>query len=226
MKSMISTASAALAVATALAAPPVLAAEKTAPRFEVTITNITKLQTFTPILVASHKAGVTLFSLGQPASTEMEILAEAGDVAPLTELLESMPEVKEVTNSAANLGPGQSVTLSVASGGGFDHLSVAAMLIPTNDGFFARKWESAPRGSRKMSFLSPAYDAGTERNDELCISIPGPGDVCQGEGYNPSREGAEGYVHIHSAIHGIGDLDESVWDWRNPVAQIAVKRID
>ena len=34
-------------------------------RLEVTVTNLTRGQTFTPVLVASHRAGVTLFALGQ-----------------------------------------------------------------------------------------------------------------------------------------------------------------
>ena len=50
-------------------------------------------------------------------------------------------------------------------------------------------------------------------------------NVCQGEGFNPSRDGAEGFLHVHDAIHGIGDLPTSSWDWRNPVAQVRVKLV-
>jgi hypothetical protein len=32
-------------------------------------------------------------------------------------------------------------------------------------------------------------------------------------------------VHIHAGMHGIGDLDASVRDWRNPVAQVTIRRI-
>ena len=35
-------------------------------------------------------------------------------------------------------------------------------------------------------------------------------------------EGAEGFVHIHSGIHGTGDLSPAEWDWQNPVVEIAV----
>jgi hypothetical protein len=205
----------------ALAASPVLAAQ----HFEVTVTNITKAQTFTPILIASHKTGVTLFNLGAPASVELEHLAEAGDTAPLTALLEANPDVKEVAIAGAPLPAGQSVTLSVATGGGFDSVSVAAMLIPTNDGFFSINGVDVPKETKIVTLTSPAYDSGTELNDELCEHIPGPEEVCQGEGFNPSREGAEGFVHVHDAIHGIGDLASSAWDWRNPVAQVVIKRV-
>jgi hypothetical protein len=213
---------AAAGIVAALAGSPVLAE----PHFEVTITNITKTQTLTPILVASHKAGVTLFGLGQPASVELEVLAEGGDTGPLTALLEANPDVKDVVTSADSLPAGQSVTLSVASGDGFKYVSVASMLVPTNDGFFAINGMSVPPGKRDNIFRSPAYDAGTELSDELCAHIPGPEGVCQGEGFNPSRDGAEGFVHVNQAIHGVGDLASSAWDWRNPVAYVVVKRVN
>ena len=43
---------------------------------EVTITNITKGQIFTPILAVAHARGASLFELGMPASNELEQLAE------------------------------------------------------------------------------------------------------------------------------------------------------
>ncbi|MGH8284414.1 MAG: spondin domain-containing protein, partial [Steroidobacteraceae bacterium] len=42
--------------------------------YEVTITNITPGETFTPILVATHSGRIALFSLGEPASNELAIL--------------------------------------------------------------------------------------------------------------------------------------------------------
>jgi hypothetical protein len=195
------------------------------PHYEVTITNLTRGQTFTPILVASHKAGVTLFTLGQAASVPLEQLAEAGDTGPLSTLLSGMPEVLDVTDSGAPLPPGQSTTLMVATHGQFNHISVASMLVPTNDGFFAVNGVEGPRGSETLTVFSPAYDAGTEANDELCTNIPGPPSVCTGEGFNASRAGAEGYVHIHAGIHGIGSLVAADRDWRNPVAKIAILRV-
>ena len=55
--------------------------------FVVTITNLTQGQIFTPIVAASHKRSVKLFELGEPASEPLEILAEAGDTAPLRTML-------------------------------------------------------------------------------------------------------------------------------------------
>ncbi len=197
-----------------------------APRFEVTVTNLTRGQQFTPILVASHQEGVRLFTLGSPASSELATLAEEGNTGPLAALLLATPGVGDIATSAGLLDPGRSVTISVAAGAGFDHLSVAAMLIPTNDGFFALNGVEGPRGHQTLTLYSPAYDAGSERNDELCASIPGPFFTeCGGAGGGGKPGGGEGYVHIHAGIHGIGDLDPARRDWRNPVAQITIRQI-
>ncbi|MEO8050380.1 MAG: spondin domain-containing protein [Acidobacteriota bacterium] len=194
--------------------------------FEVTVTNLTRGQVFTPIMVASHKEGVSLFTLGQPASVALESLAESGDTNPLKTLLVSSHDVDEAVDSGAVLPPGQSVTVMVQTSGAFDHISVAAMLVPTNDGFFAINGIEGPKGKDTLTLYSPAYDAGTEANNELCSSIPGPPTICQGEGYNASRAGAEGYVHIHAGIHGIGNLMPAMSDWRNPVAKIVIRRVN
>lgn len=199
----------------------------TAGFFEITVTNITRDQQFTPILVASHRAGVRLFELGNPASSGLQTVAEEGNVAPLTQALEGTPGVLEVTNSGALLDPGASVKIKVRTRGPFDHVSVAAMLIPTNDGFFAVNGAQGPRGRDSRVLTSVAYDAGSERNDELCASIPGPFfDECGGPGGGAAPVGGEeGYVHVHAGIHGIGDLTASQRDWRNPVARIVIRRV-
>ncbi len=194
--------------------------------FLVTVTNVTRGQQFTPILVASHRTGVSLFEAGAPASTELAILAEEGDTAPLAALLGSNPRVLDVQVGDGLLDPGASKTVMVRTRGRFDRVSVAAMLIPTNDAFFALNGVEGPEGGTLM-FSSPAYDAGSEVNDELCASIPGPDFVeCGGPGGGAAVVGGEeGFVHIHAAIHGIGDLDASQRDWRNPVARITIRRV-
>ena len=93
-------------------------------------------------------------------------------------------------------------------------------MIPTNDGFISLNSVEAPRYGTAI-YYSPGYDAGSETNDELCISIPGP--TCGGEGQSPGA-GGEGYVHINRGTHGIGDLSPDVYDWHNPVARITISR--
>ena len=195
-------------------------------RFEVTITNLTRGQQFTPILVASHKSTVKLFELGKPASPELQILAEQGNTAPLAAALALLPGTAQVVSGSGLTNPGASVTLIVEGRRGFGFLSVAAMLIPTNDAFFALNGVALPRGNDTLTLTAPAYDAGTERNDELCASIPGPFFAeCGGSGGGGAPGGGEGYVHIHAGIHGIGDFHAAARDWRNPVALITVRRM-
>ena len=194
-----------------------------ADEFRVTVTNLTRGQQFTPILVASHSAGVKLFDLGSPASMELEILAEGGDTGPLESLLLGMSrKVLDTDVGGGLLDPGESKTVTVDTTARFNRVSVASMLIPTNDAFFALNGVKGPNGHQEIVLYSPAYDAGSEVNDESCTAIPGP--VCGGVGYDPA--GGEGPVFIHAGIHGIGDLDASDRDWRNPVARISIVRVN
>jgi len=188
--------------------------------YRVTITNITQGEIFTPIMAASHPRGLRLFELGKTASTELAMLAEGGDTAPLAALLLS-EGAHDVATADDVLPPGGSVTLMVDVAGNKRHLSVASMLVPSNDAFFALNGVQGPRGHRTRTLFSPAYDAGSESNDELCVSIPGPPFICAGEGFNPAD--GEGYVHIHPGIQGVGDLIVANHDWRNPVAKISIK---
>jgi hypothetical protein len=194
------------------------APEHLVPVYRITITNITRGQLFGPILVATHRPGVRIFELGRPASAELETLAETGDPRPLAEWLRNLAEVKAVTSTNAVLKPGESVTIRVRTGWhGFHRVSLASKLLPTNDGFFALNSVRGPLRLHGKSFFSPALDAGTEVNDELCASIPGPD--CGGNGGED-----EGFVvHVHSGIHGIGHLIPARRDWRNPVARVRVR---
>jgi len=194
------------------------------PSYEVTVTNITKGQIFTPIMVASTKHNSQLFTLGEAASSELEIIAESGDPMPLANQLINMNNALDVATHDDVLLPGQSVTLKVRTNRKFRHVSVASMLVPSNDAFFAVNNIRGPKGKRPLIILAPAYDAGTENNDELCVSIPGPPFLCQGEAVSVDQ--GEGFVHIHSGMHGIGDLSAAQHDWRGPVAKIRIQRVN
>ncbi len=191
--------------------------------YEVTITNVTKGEIFTPILVATTHHGFKLFNQGSPASTDLEIIAESGNNAPLADSLISGGHALDTASAQAGLVPGASITLTVKMSEKYSHITVASMLVPSNDAFFAVNGVHGPKGKRTITIRSPAYDAGTEVNDELCANIPGPGFICKGEGYNAAS--GEGYVYTHPGIQGNGDLVKADHDFRNPVAIITVKRI-
>lgn len=219
LHTMAITALSATLLASLLSSPLALAGDTA--HYKVTVTNVTRGQTFTPILVASHKnKAFNLFTPGEPASSELAALAEGGDTGPLTLLLQANNRVIDVIDSGALLEPGASVTVTVAARGA-KQLTLASMLIPTNDSFIALNSVKAPKPGKTVTYWSPGYDAGSEPNDELCIHIPGP--VCGGEGN--SLGSGEGYVHISAGIHGIGDLLPALYDWRNPVAKITVKHV-
>lgn len=188
----------------------------------VTITNLTRGLTLTPFFVASHGKDTHVFSLGEPASEELIAIAESGNIQPLSDKMMNEGSAYDIATNGALLGPGESTTITVKMRGNNNHISVASMLIPTNDAFIAVDNVKVPVGFRTRTVLSPAYDAGSETNDELCANIPGP--VCGGEALSPNDSG-EGYVHIHAGIHGIGDLSAATYDWRNPTAKIEIKRM-
>ena len=185
-------------------------------QYDVTITNLTRSEVFTPIMVATHKRSKKMFMLGSGASDALAAMAEGGNVDPLSA---SLKPHDTAINKGKLLAPGESVTLRIRAMEK-SRISVASMLIPTNDAFFAVNGMKLPKHS--MTIMSPAYDAGSEPNDELCANMPGP--VCGGEGGSPNA-GGEGYVHIHAGIHGIGDLRAADFDWRNPVAKITIRRV-
>ena len=201
--------------------PSDLAATSSGKTYKVTVTNLTRSQSFTSILVVSHRfAPNLLFVPGETASPELAMLAEGGHTEPLETALSGNPRVKDTATSAGLLDPGDSTTIEVQGQIGQGRISLAAMLIPTNDAFLAAQNVRLPRGYEKVTIVVPAYDAGSEPNDEKCLSIPGP--VCGGEGVSPGD--GEGHVHVHAGIHGIEDLAADAYDWRNPVATISIKR--
>ena len=193
--------------------------------YEVTVTNVTRDQRFTPLLVVAHSSRVRLFELGQPASSELEALAETGNTEPFETALASTPGVHGVATGGGLLGPGETAKIKVR-GHRYDRISLAGMLIPTNDAFVAIN-SAGPIGRWAHTAFARAYDSGTEVNDELCASIPGPDfEECGGPGGGGAPEGdEEGFVRVHEGIHGVGDFYAASRDWRNPVAKVTIRRI-
>ena len=187
--------------------------------YEVTITNLTRSQVFSPLLVVSHSNDVRLFHVGDEASDELVAIAEGGDVGPMEALLPDIAGVSDFANSGGPLPPGMSVSV-VVEGRPITNISVLSMLVNTNDAFLALNGASATIW-QTVSARVPAYDAGSEENDELCANIPGP--ACPGSPNGRVEEA--GLIHIHNGIHGIGNLDMTAYDWRNPVADITIKRM-
>lgn len=195
--------------------------------YAVTITNITAGQAFTPVLVATHTSEIGFFELGSAPSDQLADLAEGGATGGLQALLDSIPELVMDTNTSGTtadgnplIDPGESVTVYINGNRDYNRLSLAGMLLPTNDSFIAINSMPLPR--HHAARMALAYDAGSEMNDELCANIPGP--PCGG---TPFSDGlGEGFVHVSRGISGEGDLAASDHDWRNPVARVTVRLMD
>ena len=119
-----------------------------------------------------------------------------------------------------------------------DALSVVAMLLPTNDAFAGLNSVNIPMAAGTYEFLLPAFDSGTEANDELVTGggAPGvagipadPGGLTGTGGTGAATTDANTTVHIHrntlgdtDATGGSSDLDSRVHRWLNPVVRVVV----
>ena len=165
--------------------------------------------------------------MGEEASPELAALAEDGLTDPLTMLIDDMYPKFHYAVAGDAVMPGKSVLvkLEISKRGGLSWISVAGMLVTTNDAFFAAHniWFF---GKEKVTAYAVAYDAGSEWNSEDCAFIPGP--PCGNPGVHDDAADPEGYVHIHAGIHGVGPnprVNPAMHDWRNPVAKITIRRI-
>lgn len=191
--------------------------------YKITITNLTRGQPIAPAMAATHRPGMSFFKAGDAPSNELASLAEAGNGNPMAALLSGTPGYSDAQVAASGIGPGMTTTLMVTARRGTDHLSLGAMLGNTNDGFAALRDVELPKDRQAISYMADGYDAGSETNDESCSTVPGP--ACGGAALSTEDSG-EGFVHIHAGIHGIGGLNAAIHDWRNPVAQVVIERMN
>ncbi len=217
-----------LLAAAVAATVPLAAVAQPRLQYEVTVTNLTHGQHFTPFLAVTHRPSVELFRLGTPAAPQLKALAEQGNTAPFVQLLTGNAAVTQVLPGGGLTHPGDHRTFMIEARPAHDRLSLAAMLIPTNDTFVAVDSVDLPESFAEKVVYAVAYDAGTEVNDQLCASIPDPGigyAECNGSSGGAIAGNGEGYVYVSGGIHGAGDFKAPLRDWRNPVAQIRIKRV-
>lgn len=137
--------------------PGSLAAATPAAQYQVTITNITPGQSFTPQLVVTQRGNVRLFRLGEPAWVALEQLAEGGDTGPLGDALANV--ATDLQTNAVLLGPGETTSVAISGHPARGYISIAAMLIPTNDTFVDLNRVALPTAGAIVQ-LVPACDAG------------------------------------------------------------------
>jgi hypothetical protein len=209
-----------------------------AANINVSMTNLTKGMNFTPLFIAAHPSSAVLFTSGSPASLSLQKLAEGGDQSGLVADFTAV-SANIIENPAGGLlKPGKSTSTSIVTSKANTHLSIAAMMIPTNDGFVAMDSVVIPTKAGTYTYLLNAYDAGTEANNEIlvpgagapgAVGIPANPDNNMGTGATGVTSVIEGYVHIHrgpigdtNLTGGKSDLDSTVHRWLNPVARVTI----
>ena len=220
-----------------LAAAPLIVQ---AAEFDVEIHNPTRGLYYTPLLVTAHPPSMKLFEAGEAASSELQAMAEGGDIMPLVTALDSAGATTVANPAAGLLAPGETTTAIVNTNNATANtqLSIVAMLLPTNDGFLALNSLTVPTQPGTYTYNLNAYDAGTEANDELRGSgapgqagmpVPPPLDPVLGTNGTGAASNAEGYVHIHrgnlgdtDTTGGISDIVSTLHRWLNPVTRVTV----
>ena len=85
--------------------------------FDVTITNLSNSIYFTPFLVAAHPAGNNLFVTGQPASANLQAMAEGGDTSGLITDVTALGATMVDNPAGGLLAPASSTTFNMNTDG-------------------------------------------------------------------------------------------------------------
>ncbi|MEO0911920.1 MAG: spondin domain-containing protein [Pseudomonadota bacterium] len=205
----------------------------------------------TPVWFGFHDNSFDLFNPGEAASAGLETIAEDGDAAGLgAELVAADADGQGgiVPGAAGPISTREqtSTTLNV-NGASNAYLSLAAMLLPSNDAFIGtgeavEVFDDAGNflGAQVVEFLgTDVYDAGTEVNTELdaaFINQTGPntgidenGVVRLHPGFNGSLGNpvGEGDQIILGGTNAFGEfIDPVVADFTQPGAEVASVHIN
>jgi hypothetical protein len=207
--------------------------------YDITITNLTSGQPFTPPVVATHRRPLDVFEVGEPASFEVKEIAENGNVAPLAEALAANKHVFESMVGARPIfhggGMGGTLEFKIHASPPAKYLSFVSMLICTNDGFTGLDAQRLPKKvGDSVTVDIGAYDAGTEMNTEDFADIVPPcqalvgvmSDEDDGTGASDPELAEGGVIHSHLGIIGGVDLVPAVHGWTDPVARVVITRTD
>lgn len=194
--------------------------------YEIEVTNLTHSQPLSPVGVLIHSEQTHIWSIGSRASVALEDLAEGGSNLAL---LDSEDEYLQATESGEGLimpGGYEAISITVANAKSEQYLSLASMLVNTNDGFTGISGlnVSELNNGDSMTLSLGVYDAGTETNDELASTIPGQ----MGEGFNTERLDTN-VVSRHPGVVGRDDGYAesgltSVHKFDNPAISVTITR--
>ena len=221
---------AALLAATAL---PGTAPAGSTEMWHVKITNLTtgpieaKGQPMSPPLWAVHDRKIEMWSVGELASSGMLPIVEDALNAPFEAYLDSNRHVREARTETGSppaatpgpIPPGGTREFDVTSQGDDEYLSMAWMLVRSNDAFTGLdSYELDGRKGKTKTLMLRAYDGGTENNNESCAThIPGP-PCSKPFVRDPSAQA----IAPHPGLTPGGAL--AAYAWTNPVAKVQITR--
>ncbi len=159
----------------------------------------------TPLWVGFHRGDFNLYDRGSPASSQLEALAEDGEVGPLSTLFAQTTDGFQTTlfGEQGVIAPGEVVetTLTIENSAAGRFFSYASMIIPSNDAFIGNGNPMArPIFDEAGNFLgtdfivlgSMVLDAGTEVNDEIPMNTAFFGQMMPNTGVDEM-----GVVELH-----------------------------
>lgn len=195
-----------------------------AAEYEITIFNATKGQPLAPGLVIIHDSDYSLFEIGAAPSFELATMAETGNPGPLEASIPVANDTDLVFGAHGGIAlPSESNSIQITSDGGY--LTAVGMLAATNDAFYAVRGVKLP-DSGVITVYAPAYDAGSEANNEKSGDIPASAQGNSKDDGTDAGDGeGEGFIHIHNGIFGGGQLRPSVHGWNNPGVVITIEKL-
>ena len=212
----------ALGLAVGLTAATATADSSSERTWRVTVENLTPpgSQPLSPPLFVVHAQRADVWSVGDIANHGVAAIAEDASNGVLESAVVQLPGVRSAfTGAGGPIPSGQSSTYYVQGQAGRDRLSLLTMLVNTNDAFTGL--DSRQLVGQGAVLYKMAYDAGSERNNELKGYIPGP---CCGNPFVRDPEGE--LIRMHPGITGVGELDPAIYGWTGPVAKITIERVD
>jgi len=224
-----------IAFSSSRAGPPTAQAAEEDVVYRITLTNISSAQPLSPPLLVTHAPDFSLVTTGAMASDGLRLLAEEGTSAALADELRANANVQEVITGTQPLrrlsgdgppGSSSSYVFTIHGHEG-DVLSIASMLICTNDGFTSAMNVTLPDQGDVVILRPLIFDAGTERNTERSADLS---DVCSTMGAQtlPAQDGnariaSAEPIALHHGLSGLGDLTTAS-AWSGPVLQVVIER--
>src|SRR3954451_6561837 len=190
--------------------------------WHVKVTNLTSGQPMSPPVWAVHDSHFHVWRVGELASSAITPVVEDAVNGPILSYLSGNSHVfasrAETGSPAGAIPPLASREFDVRDDGNDHYLSMLWMLVRTNDGFTGLDSYQLNGDPKTRTLLVSAYDAGSERNNQSCAFIPGPG--CDSHGVrDPTAEP----IAPHPGITAPSDI--AAYAWTNPVARIEITQV-